>query len=225
MLLFIYVWHWEVVFNHSTLLALWIGIKTTVLVSMLGLSLGVAFGLATATARVFRIPVLSQIVYGYVDFFRTTPVLVQLIWIFYVLPVMAGINLSAFVAGVITLGLNAGAFLSEIFRAGLLSINQGQRDAAKVLGLSQLQALWYVLIPQAVRRVLPAAVNVFISLVKDSSLVSIIAVSDLTYQAESAVAQTYRPFELYTALAVVYFLLTYPLSLAASAVERRFRVT
>lgn len=220
-----YRWDWGVVFNPHMMASLGAGVEVTVGVSATGLALGLAVGLLTAIPRAARVPILSQAVYGYVDFFRTTPVLVQLIWIFYVLPVVVGLNLSAWTAGVLTIGLNSGAFLSEIFRAGLVSISQGQRDASRVLGLSRAQTLWHIILPQAVRRVLPAVVNVLIVVVKDSSLVSIIAVADMTYRAEAAVAQTYRPFELYTALAIMYFLLTYPLSLLATVVERRFQVT
>lgn len=220
-----YQWDWSVVFNADTLHSFAAGIATTAEVSAAGLAIGMAMGLASAVPRAARVPVLSQLVHVYVDFFRTTPILVQLIWVFYVLPVLLGINLSAFVAGTLTIGLNSGAFLSEIFRGGLVSVGQGQWDAAQVLGLGTGQALLYIVLPQALRRVLPALVNVFISVVKDSSLVSIIAVADMTYRAESAVALTYRPFEFYTALAVVYFVLTYPFSFLASAVERRFHVT
>lgn len=222
---FHYDWDWSVVLNGPTLHSFAVGIGITAAVSAGGLATGVALGLVTAVPRAAKVPVLSQIVHVYVDFFRTTPVLVQLIWMFYVLPVLLGINLSAFVAGTLTIGLNSGAFLSEIFRGGVLSVSQGQRDAAQMLGLSRMQALVYVVMPQALRRVLPALVNVFIAVVKDSSLVSIIAVADITYRAESAVALTYRPFEFYTALAVLYFVLTYPFSFLSAAVERRFHVT
>ncbi len=222
---FAYHWDWSVVLNRQTLDSFAVGIGTTAAVSAAGLGIGIALGLAAAIPRAARVPVLSQLVHVYVDFFRTTPILVQLIWMFYVLPVLTGINLSAIVAGTLTIGLNSGAFLSEIFRGGVVSVGQGQRDAAQMVGLSRGQALLYIIMPQALRRVLPALVNVFISVIKDSSLVSIIAVADITYRAESAVALTYRPFEFYTALAVIYFVLTYPFSFLASAVERRFHVT
>jgi len=222
---FAYHWDWGVVFNPRTLESFAAGIGITAAVSAVGLGIGVALGLATAIPRAAKVPVLSQVIYVYVDFFRTTPILVQLIWMFYVLPVLLGVNLSAFLAGTLTIGLNSGAFLSEIFRGGVVSVGQGQRDAARMVGLSKGQALLYVIMPQALRRVLPALVNVFISVIKDSSLVSIIAVADITYRAESAVALTYRPFEFYTALAVLYFVLTYPFSFLSSAIERRFHVT
>lgn len=222
---FNYQWDWSVVANRQTLESFGVGIGITAAVSAGGLCIGILLGLLTAIPRAAKVPVISQLVYVYVDFFRTTPILVQLIWMFYVLPVLLGINLSAFVAGTLTIGLNSGAFLSEIFRGGVVSVGQGQRDAAQILGLSKLQAMLYVILPQALRRVLPALVNVFISVIKDSSLVSIIAVADITYRAESAVALTYRPFEFYTALAVLYFVLTYPFSFLSSAIERRFHVT
>ncbi len=222
---FHYNWDWSVVLNGPTLHSFAAGIGITAAVSAGGLAIGVALGLVTAVPRAAKVPGLSQIVHVYVDFFRTTPILVQLIWMFYVLPVLLGLNLSALLAGTLTIGLNSGAFLSEIFRGGVVSVGQGQRDAAQMLGLSRMQALIYVVMPQALRRVLPSLVNVFIAVVKDSSLVSIIAVADITYRAESAVALTYRPFEFYTALAVLYFVLTYPFSFLSAAVERRFHVT
>jgi ABC-type amino acid transport system permease subunit len=170
-------------------------------------------------------PPFSWLAYVYTDFFRTTPPLVQLIWIFYVMPIVLHVSLSPVTSGVVALSLNAGAFLSEIFRAGLQSIERGQRDASMVLGLSSIQTFRHVVFPQAIRRVLPAAGNVFISLIKDSSLLSVIAVPELTYQSQIFVTNTFRPLELYTALAVLYFCLTYPLSLATSALERRYRLT
>ena len=202
-----------------------IGLKYTLLVSVLSLLLGNVIGLLAALMRISRKAPFSQIAYIYIDFFRTTPALVQLIWIFYVLPIVIGINLDPISAGVIALSLNAGAFLAEVFRGGIESISRGQRDATWVLGLSRMQGFVYVLLPQALRRVLPATGNVLIGLIKDSALLTTIAVPELTYQIQTDVARTFRPLELYTALACMYFALTYPLSLAASALERRYRVT
>jgi His/Glu/Gln/Arg/opine family amino acid ABC transporter permease subunit len=220
-----YQFDWSVVFNHDTLTAAIIGIKFTLLVSALSLLFGNILGLLIALVRLSGKTPFTQIAYVYINFFRSTPALVQLIWIFYVLPILVGVSLSAETSGIIALTLNAGAFLAEIFRAGLQSIARGQRDASSVLGLSRLQTFRYVIFPQALRRVLPATGNVFISLLKDSSLLSVVAVPELTYQMQNAVSRTFRPLELYTAVAVVYFLLTYPLSLLTSALERRFRIT
>lgn len=218
-----YQWDWNVVFTGGRLLLILRGVEITIAISLVSLVIGVVIGLLTALVRMSRVRVLSPLLYIYVDFFRTTPALVQLIWIFYVLPILLGVSLSAFVAGSIALSLNAGAFLSEVFRAGLVSISKGQQDAAHVLGLSRFATLRYVIVPQALRRVLPPMGNIFIGLIKDSSLLSVIAVAELTYQVQTSVSQTFRPLELYTALAIVYFLITYPLSLLTSALERRYK--
>jgi His/Glu/Gln/Arg/opine family amino acid ABC transporter permease subunit len=220
-----YQWHWSVITSHDMLVVLRTGLEYTLLVSALALFFGNVLGLAVALARVSGITPLKQIAYVYTEFFRTTPALVQLIWIFYVLPILIGVSVSPIVSGVIALSLNSGAFLSEIFRSGLESIHRGQRDAAHVLGLSRIQAYRHVILPQALRRVLPAAGNVFISLLKDSSLLSVIAVPEMTYETQSFVTYSFRPLELYTVLAVMYFCITYPVSLLTRSLERRFRVT
>jgi len=221
----IYNFDWAVLLMRTTLEAIGFGVKYTLFASGISLVIGTCIGLLTAVIRLSRRAPFAQITYVYVEFFRTTPVLVQLIWMFYVLPIILGIRLAAMPSGIIALSLNAGAFLSEIFRAGLESVGRGQRDAAQVLGFTRLQTLRYVIIPQGLRRVLPATGNVFISLLKESSLLSVIAVSELTYQIQSTVARTFRPLELYTELAIVYFILTYPLALGVTTLERRFRVT
>ena len=219
-----YEFDWSVVFSRDMVTVVLIGLRYTILVSLLSLLFGNLVGLVTAILRVSRKPPFAQIAYIYTDFFRTTPALVQLIWIFYVLPIILGVEFSPITSGVIALSLNAGAFLAEVFRGGLESINTGQRDAASVLGLSKVQAFLYVLLPQAFRRVLPATGNVLIGLIKRLSLLTIIAVPELTYQFQTDVARTFRPLELYTALAFMYFVVTYPLSLASSELERRYRV-
>ena len=220
-----YKFDWDVVFTPDMITIVVIGLKYTLLVSVLSLLLGNVIGLLAALMRISHKAPFSQIAYIYIDFFRTTPALVQLIWIFYVLPIVIGINLDPISAGVIALSLNAGAFLAEVFRGGIESINKGQRDATSVLGFSRIQSFVYVLLPQALRRVLPATGNVLIGLIKDSDLLTTIAVPELTYQIQTDVARTFRPLELYTALACMYFVITYPLSLAASSLERRYRVT
>src|SRR5207253_3843562 len=126
---------WGTVFSHDTLTVVWIGIKFTLYVSALSLVFGSGVGLLAAVMRMSgRFP-LVQIAYVYIDFFRTTPALVQLIWLFYVLPILIGVSLSPITSGVVALSLNAGAFLAEVFRSGLESIGKGQHDAASVLGL------------------------------------------------------------------------------------------
>lgn len=219
-----YSWDWSILWSPGTLTSLGIGLRTTLLVSLISLAIGTTLGFLIAAIRTAKVPVISQILYAYVELFRTTPALVQLIWIFYVLPLLLGVQMSADVAGVLALSLNSSAFLSEVFRGGLASIDRGQHDASFVLGLSTLQKYRAVLIPQTVRRVLPSVANQFVSLLKESSLLSVIAVTDLTYLFQVQVAQTYRPLELYTGLAVAYFCVTYPLILVVRYFERRFPI-
>lgn len=220
-----YNWDWRIAFGHGAVEVLETGAKYTLIVSGLSLAFGNVVGVVAALMRMSRKFPFSWIAYIYIDFFRTTPALVQLIWIFYVLPIVLGISLSPITSGVIALSLNAGAFLAEVFRSGLESIGRGQHDAAYVLGLRTHQKWLRIIFPQAFRRVLPATGNVFIGLLKDSSLLSVVAVPELTYQTQTYVASTFRPLELYSMLAVAYFVLTYPLSLATSALERRYKVT
>src|ERR1700741_4532656 len=177
-----YQFDWSVVFSHDMVAVVLIGLRYTLLVSVLSLVFGNVVGLVTAVLRISRKPPFAQIAYIYTDFFRTTPALVQLIWIFYVLPIILGVQFSPITSGVIALSLNAGAFLAEVFRGGLESIAKGQSDAASVLGLSRWRAFVHVLLPQAFRRGLPATGSVLIGLIKDSSLLPIIAVPELTYQ-------------------------------------------
>ncbi len=219
-----YNWDWSVLFTPTMWQAFGNGISTTLIVSLISLAIGTVFGFLIAAARIAKIPVLDQILYVYVELFRTTPALVQLIWIFYVLPLVLGIHLAPMVAGVIALSLNSAAFLSEVFRGGLASIDRGQHDASFVLGLSTFRKYTAVLIPQTFRRVLPSVANQFVSLLKESSLLSVIAVTDLTYMFEVQVSQTYRPLELYTGLAIAYFCVTYPLILVVRYLERRFPI-
>ena len=219
-----YNWDWSVLVTSPTLQALGTGIRTTLQVSILSLVIGTTLGFLIAALRTARIPVLNQILYCFVELFRTTPALVQLIWVFYVLPLLVGIHMSPDQAGVLALSMNCAAFLSEVFRGGLQSIDRGQHDASFVLGLSTVQKYRAVLIPQTVRRVMPSVANQFVSLLKESSLLSVIAVPELTYLFQVQVAQTYRPLELYTGLAIAYFCVTYPLILVVRYFERRFPI-
>jgi His/Glu/Gln/Arg/opine family amino acid ABC transporter permease subunit len=218
-----YVFDWSVVLNHQTFLVFLNGLKLTLIVSGSALVFGSIIGLAAALARHANRAPLSQIAYFYIDIFRTTPPLVQLIWIYYVAPLLLGIDVTAVVAGIAALSLNSGAFLAEAFRSGIQSVERGQHDATTVLGLTRVQTYRHVILPQAMRRVLPAVTSIFMSLLKDSALLSVIGVTELTYGVQGEVAQTFRPFELYSALAVAYLCLTYPFSLIASMLERRHR--
>ena len=217
-----YNFDWGIVFNKDTATIAIAGLEYTFVVSVASLAIGTVIGLLIALGRGTRTFPIAQLAYLYTEFFRTTPLLVQIIWIFYVMPILIGVNLNPVISGIVAFGLNSGAFFAEIFRAGIESIGSGQRDAASVLGLSRGQALRHIILPQALRRVVAPTGSQFISLVKDSSILSVIGVQELLFQFQSQVSVTFRPLELYTALAVLYFVLTYPLSLAVSGLERRF---
>lgn len=197
------------------------GLGLTLKITLFSLIGAVVMGLVTALLRISRIPGIAHLARLYVDFFRCTPALVQLVWLYYALPISFGFDLSAFSAAVVTLSLNMGAFLSEIFRAGIQSIDKGQREAAFVLGMSYWQSMQIVVLPQAIARVLPPIGSSMIVLVKDSSLASFIAVPEMTYQGQILQAATFRPVEVLTVVAVIYFVLNYPLTLVVRYLENR----
>lgn len=158
---------------------------------------------------------------SYVEIFRCTPLLVQIVWFYYALPVVLGIDIPAHVAAVLVLSLYTGAFYAEIIRGGVNSIERGQWDAARAIGMRRGQVMRHVILPQAVKRMIPPFMNQSIIQLKNTSLVSTIAVADLLYQGTIITAATYRPLEVYTMIAVVYFLVLFPLTVAARQVERR----
>jgi His/Glu/Gln/Arg/opine family amino acid ABC transporter permease subunit len=171
-----YQWRFDVVWKHIG--ALLGGVQVTLVISTLGLILATVVGLLVAILRLQKKKYLDIPLLIYIDFFRTTPPLVQLIWMYYCLPILFGLEISAFWSGVLTLGLNTGAFLAEIFRGGILAVPSGQMEAARVLGLSYIQALRRIVVPQALILMLPPLGSTIITTIKVSSLVSVIAVQD-----------------------------------------------
>lgn len=196
--------------------ALW-----TIIFSASSEIIGILFGLTTAIIRVTKIKVLSQIAVIYVDFFRGTPLLMQIIFVYYALPYV-GINLPAPLAGIVALSINSGAYVSEIFRAGIESIDKGQIEAARSLGLSYMQAMRYVVIPQTMKRVLPPLTNEFVALIKDSSLLSVIAISELMRTAKEMMTWKMNPSSL-TAAAILYLIITIPLTRLVSYLEKKMK--
>jgi polar amino acid transport system permease protein len=194
----------------------------TIQVSLIAMVFGLLIGVLVALVRIAQVPVINGIATLYVDFFRSTPVLAQLIWIYYALPIITGKSLTAFVAGAIGMSLYAGSFLSEIFRAGILSIERGQTEAALALGMSKSQAMRRIILPQAVTRMLPPIGSSLITLVKDSALLSVISVPELMRQSETLASLTFRRMEVLTVAAFIYFAMTYPLSRGVDYLHRRF---
>jgi len=197
------------------------GALLTVFFSATSEVIGIIIGLATSMIRVTRIKVLNQLAVVYVDLFRGTPLLMQIIFIYYALPYL-GINLPAIVAGIVALSVNSGAYVSEIFRAGIESIDKGQTEAARSLGLSYMQAMRYVIIPQTIKRVLPPLTNEFVALIKDSSLLSVIAIAELMRTAKEMMSWKMNPSSL-TAAAIIYLIITLPLTRYVSYMEKKLK--
>lgn len=184
---------------------------------ILGLLIGAAVGIAQLSRRR---PVL--IVLGaYVELFRCTPLLVQIVWFYYAFPILLGIEMQAWAAALTALSLYAGAFYAEVFRGGLESIEPGQWDAAKALNMSTGQTIRRIILPQAVKRMIAPFMNQSVLQLKNTSLISTIAVADVIYQGTVITAAIYRPFEVYTTVAAIYFAILFPVTLLARRVENK----
>ena len=197
------------------------GLRYTLLVSVLGITFGLAWGLVVAVARMSKYRVVRGITIGYIEVMRCTPLLVQLVWIYYALPTLTGIQFSAPVSAIITLVLDYGAFYGEAFRSGIQAVPKDEVDSARVLGLKYLDRMRFVIVPRAFRTVLPVLISLSVGLFKDSSLISVIGVADLLYQANLASSETFRPLEILTAAAIIYFVIAFPATLASSSLEKR----
>ena len=197
------------------------GALTTIWMTVLVLIVGSGTGLILAVLRTSGRRWITIPTSLYVDFFRTTPPMVQIIWIYFVVPQYLPIALGPFEAGVLALGLNIGAFLAETFRAGIEAVGRGQRDAARVLGLTRLQEFRWVVLPQAIRTILPPAVTTAALTVKSTSLAAILAILELTYRGTLISQLTLRPLEVFTLIAVIYFVMVYPLWAGGRYLERR----
>lgn len=213
-------WDPSVVLNNLPFLLA--GLKMTVVVSLASMALGAVVGLLVALARMSRVRSLAILAGLYIDIWRSTPLLIQLIWVFYALPIVTGQFLDPLPAGILTMGLNVSAYLAEIYRAGILSIARGQRYAGLSLGMTRWQVLRRVILPQAITRMLPPFGSHFVSLVKDSSLVSLINLPEVMWQVQSLAATTMRPLEVLSAGALIYMVVTLPLAVLVNRLHRKY---
>jgi polar amino acid transport system permease protein len=214
-----YAWDFSFLWAYRGLILMGLGV--TIAYTIGTILLGLIVGLITGLLRLSRNPLLTAPLVAYVEIFRCTPLLVQIVWFYYALPVVLGIDIPAHVAATLVLSLYTGAFYAEIIRGGVNSIERGQWDAARAIGMRRRQVMRHVILPQAVKRMIPPFMNQSIIQLKNTSLVSTIAVADLLYEGTIITAATYRPLEVYTMVAVIYFLVLFPLTLAAQQVERR----
>lgn len=205
------------------------GVVNTLIIAFFSVLLGTVFGTLMAMARMSRIKPLSWFAVAYIEFIRGTPLMVQLMFIFYGLP-MAGIkfpdiafipNFSRFAAGIVAMSMNSCAYVAEIIRSGIQAVDSGQMEAARSLGFKKTQSMAMVILPQAVKNILPALGNEFVTVIKESSIVSVIGIADLMYRTNGAIAQSYRTLESLAVCAIVYFCMTFISSRLIALFEKK----
>ena len=199
------------------------GLTTTIFISVVSIIISMILGFVVAIPSLAKNRFLTYINIGYVEIVRAVPLLVLILWIYYGLPIMTGISFSPFVSGIIALAISESAFQAEIFRAGINSIKMAQWEAGSSLGLNFFKRLRLVILPQAIKNILPAIGNQFVYVLKMSSLVSIIGIGDLTRKANELVVTTYRPLEIYTFLIIEYLVLILIVSFFVRKLEKRLK--
>jgi His/Glu/Gln/Arg/opine family amino acid ABC transporter permease subunit len=214
-----YEFAWNVVNQYRDWL--WIGLQLTLKLAIVAMALAMVFGLLVALMRMSTNWFVRTAASIYISVFRAIPPLVFILWMYYGVTLVTGLNIEAFWSGVICLTLQYAAWLAEIYRSGLQAIDKGQREAALSTGLSRTRAFAKVIWPQAWRIIIPPIANNFVGIVKDSSLVGVIGLNELMRQSQIAVSLTFRPFELYTAAMVIYIVLTLTIARVASLLEQR----
>ena len=214
---------WSVIWQYREAFA--DGTAMTFLLTVLTMAIAVPGGVVLALLRLSRSSAIAGASTGFVEFFRNLPLILLVYWAFYVMPMVMEIGLSPFATGLTALALNVSAYNSETFRAGINSIRRGQTEAALALGMSRAQAMRVVVFPQAWRRVLPVLASTWVSLFKDTSLVSVIAVGELAHVAMEIRSHTFRVLEVLTAMGALYWLLGYPQAKLVDWIHRKFGVT
>ncbi|AOF93908.1 amino acid ABC transporter permease [Sinorhizobium sp. RAC02] len=205
--------------------ALWQGALVTIALTVLTMVIAVPCGIVVALLRESRSKPLSTLATGYVELMRNVPIILVVYWAFYVLPILTGVGFSPFLTGLVALVLNNAAYNSETFRSGIRSIRKGQTEAGLALGMSEGEAFRKIVLPQAWRRVLPILATTWVTLFKDTSLVSVIAVGDLAHTALQIRSQSFRVIEMLTAMAAIYWLLGYPQAKIVDWIHRKYGVT
>jgi polar amino acid transport system permease protein len=200
------------------------GAMLTIAVSLLAFGLALVFGLATGIARISRLMPLRVVAACYIQFIRGTPLLLQLFFIYYVLPYV-GIVLTPFVSGALGLTLNYAAYMAEVFRSGIQAIPKGQWEAGQSVGMSRRLLMRRIILPQAIRIIIPSIGNFFVSIFKDSALVSVITMRDLMFSGQLLASATYKHFEIFAEVAVIYFLISYPTAKFVEWIEARVDIT
>ncbi|MCA0402098.1 MAG: amino acid ABC transporter permease [Proteobacteria bacterium] len=214
-----YQWDFGFLLQYKSLIG--VGILYTIAFTIGTAISGLIVGCLVALARLSSFRILTAFVTGFIEIFRCTPVLVQLVWCYYALPILTGIELSPGAAAFITLTLYGASFFGEIIRGGIISVDSGQWDAGRAIGMRRHQLMARVVLPQALRRMIPPLVNQTVLQLKNTSLLSVLAVPDLLYQGQLITSASYRPLETYTMIAVIYFIILFPLTRLAYRLEAR----
>jgi polar amino acid transport system permease protein len=214
-----YRWDFSPVIASAPLLAE--GLVNTLKVTGVALVCGLVLGLALALMRLSRRRPVSWPAGFVIEVFRTTPPLVQLFWFFFALPLIVGIEMTPFMAACVTFSIQSAAFFAEVFRAGIQSVERGQWEAARAIGMSHAQALQRIVLPQAVKRMIPAFMERAIELMKTTTLVATISYADLLFAANEVSQKTFRPLETYTVVALIYFAVIFVASQLARLLELR----
>jgi His/Glu/Gln/Arg/opine family amino acid ABC transporter permease subunit len=213
---------WSVVW--SSLPRLLDGAWMTIWLTVATMAIAIPGGLLLALLRLSPLKLISSAATAFVEFFRATPLILQIYWVYYVLPAYFDVQMSQLSTAIVGLACNISAFNSETFRSGIVSIRQGQWNAGLALGMPRWEVFLRIVLPQALMRVLPALASTWVSLFKDTSLVSIISVAELSYVSLQLRAETYRILEVLTAMAVLYWLMGYPQAKLVDYIHRRYKV-
>lgn len=213
---------WAVLYQNSHLL--WYGVFITIKYTVITSVAGFVIGLFVAIMQLVNVRALFLLGRLFVEFFRNVPLLVWLLWSYYALPIFLDINISKETAGMVALSLYVGSYYAEILRAGIQSINVGQKDASRALGMSYSQSMRRIILPQAFVRMIPALSGQSIIQMKNTTLLSVITIPDILYQADYIASFTYRPMEVYTAVGIIFLAILVPCNfLARRAEQRQFR--
>lgn len=214
-----YVWQWNVIWDNWHLFAQ--GALMTLFLTGTSIGIGLVAGLFLGLAKMSRRPWLRMPAAVFVEVFRDMPLLVLLLWIFYCLPILTGLKIDIIESAILGISIHASAYLAEVYRAGIMSVDRGQMESARSLGMSFWQGMQRIVLPQAVRKMIPPFLNVTADFMKASSLASVVGVWELLRQTSNLIANTWRPLEAYTAVAVAYLLLIYPVVWLTGVLERR----
>ena len=216
-------WDFAPVWAHADLLAL--GLLNTLKVTATALAFGVPLGLLLALMRLAPSRWLAWPAGAVIEVFRTTPPLVQLFWFFFALPILIRVEMTPFAAAALTFSIQSAAFFAEVFRAGIVSVERGQWEAARAIGMNPRQTLRRVVLPQAVKRMIPAFLERAIELMKTTTLVATVSYADLLFQTNEVAQKTFRPLEVFTAAALIYFVVIFGASQLVHRIEQRLAVS